>query len=89
MADLFLGQGPTPTRARGLAQQRAQKDAEARKRRIAHGVACDLVRELECLVEALGGRLAQEPNNNDLFALFSAALDRLRESEAREAEFRP
>jgi len=89
MRDLFSGPVPTPELARRLIQQRAEKEAEARNRRIAHGVACDLIRKLDGIIVVLGGKLARQPEDEELFALFSFALGKQRDAEALEERLRP
>jgi len=89
MRDLFSGPAPTPEAARRLIQPRAEREAEARNGRIAHGAACDLIRKLDGIIGVLGGKLARQPENEELFALFSSALDKQRNAEALEERLRP
>lgn len=89
MADLFAGPPPAAEQARQIAQEREQRDAEARNRRAAHGMACDRLRKLEAVCDSLGERLARQPDSDALAKLFHAALDKLRIVEASELEMRP
>jgi hypothetical protein len=72
-----------------MAQERKQRDAEARKRRIAHGAVCDRLRRLEAICDSLGAQLARQPDSDSMTELFHAALDKLRAAEEREKELRP
>ncbi len=89
MADLFAGPPPTAEQGRQIAQERDQRDAEARNRRAAHGAACDRLRKLEAVCDSLGERLARQPDSDAIAELFHAALDKLRAAEATETELRP
>lgn len=93
LADLFTGSPPTPSQRRQAAQERARRDDEARNRRIAHGAACDRVRRLEVIADALGAKLARlpddAPDGNALIRLFHQVQDRIRRAEATELAARP
>ena len=93
MADLFAGPTLTPTQAAEAARERAQHEAENRKRWREHGVAIDRVLRLERVVNMLGVKLAQlsdeAPDGNEMTRLFHSALDKLRTAEVSELRLRP
>jgi hypothetical protein len=88
MSDLFDGPPPSPEQVRKAALERAQRDAEALKRRAAHAAACDRLRKLEAVCNSLGERLARQPDIDVLAGMFHTSLEKLREAEAEEAELR-
>lgn len=93
MADLFTGPPPTPAQARQATEERERRESEARKWRIIHRAACDRVRRLDAVADALGGTLARlpddSPEGNALTRLFHQVQDRVRRTEAAESELRP
>lgn len=93
MADLFAGPTPMPTQAAEAARERAQSEAENRKRWREHGAVVDRVRRLERVVNVLGAKLArlsdESPEGNEMTRLFQSALDKLRTAEMSELRLRP
>lgn len=89
MSDLFPGPPPSPVLLRHAAEERERREAEARRGRIAHGLACDLVRNLEAVLIALGSQLMQSPEHDDLARLYHATCDKLHAAEEREETLRP
>ena len=85
MRDLFEGQPPSPERTRRLAVARTRRDLETKARRQESRSACDRVRKLFAVVDALGRRLAELPDGGQdsdaLALLFHHSLAVLREAE--------
>lgn len=89
MRDLFAGEPPTPQQVALWSQAREAKAARERRERRAYRQAWQRVRRLEAIVNALGGKLAQKPDDAELGRLFHRACDRLHEVETTANEKRP
>ena len=63
MGDLYAGPPPSPAQARQLAAERARRDAETLAQRQVFRSACDRVRKLYAVVDALGTWLAHLPDD--------------------------
>jgi hypothetical protein len=87
--DLFAGPPPSPQQTHRAAQERTQRDAEARNRRRAHGAACDRVRRWEAIVSALGAKLGRATENDGLAQAFHRACDKLHEAEIKAEKWNP
>jgi hypothetical protein len=82
--DLFAGPPPSPERARQMAQEREGREVEARKRRAAHGAACDRVLGLQRVSDALFAKSARlsGPSGDAVAALGHEVLRHMRNAEA-------
>lgn len=77
MSALFDDAGLTPQQRAAAVQQRQAHDAE---RKAQHHAECERNRELyrlECLRDALGGRLARNPDDAEIARLFHAVENKL------------
>jgi hypothetical protein len=85
MRDLYSGPPPSPTLIRELAAERAARKRTLEDQGRQARSACDRVRQLVAIVDALGDRLACLPDDapgfNATSRLFHQCLARLREAE--------
>jgi hypothetical protein len=79
VADLFEGPPPSPEKAAQSALVAAAREQWDRQRRAAERARVARVRDLENLADALGAKLARDPENPALGRLFHRTLDKLRD----------
>jgi hypothetical protein len=89
MADLFIGPAPTKEQLQAQAREDARHDSLARRRRLAHGWACDLIANEEAAIGRLGALLMRSPEDDPVATLYEAELGKLRRAERIEEALRP